>query len=395
MQAASPGYRVGPDAVRARELPVSEAFPALSEFLDDAGRRSIRVSGSWTLQSLVSRMDEVERALAAIRDPQAAVWDLEQVSTMDHLGAALIMRARGADETGLARTRAEHLALFRRLERREQAIDVTPRRPVPIWLAPGVRMLRGLDHLSGIVELVGHVVMEFGRMIRHPSRAPWREISANLYRTGAQALGITALVGFLIGVVLSYLSSTQLKMFGADLFIVNILGISVIRELGPVLAAILVAGRSGSSMTAQIGVMRVTQELDAMSVMGIPHMSRLVLPKVIALAIGLPLLIVWTNAVALAGGMVAAYAELGLSMLFFIDKLPDAVPIANLYIGVGKGAVFGVLIALLACHYGMRIRPNTQSLGQGTTDSVVTSITIVILVDAVFAVLFREVGMGF
>jgi phospholipid/cholesterol/gamma-HCH transport system permease protein len=124
-------------------------------------------------------------------------------------------------------------------------------------------------------------------------------------------------------------------------------------------------------------------------------MSRLVLPRVIALALGLPLLVLWTNAVALLGGMVAAYAELRLSILYFIDKLPQAVPVANLYIGVGKGMVFGVLIALLACHYGMRIRPNTESLGEGTTNSVVTAITIVILVDAIFAVLFRDVGMGF
>ena len=123
---------------------------------------------------------------------------------------------------------------------------------------------------------------------------PWREISANIYRTGAQALAITALVGFLVGIVLSYLSAQQLKTFGADIFIINLLGVSIIRELGPVLAAVLVAGRSGSSMTAQLGVMRVTEELDAMTVMGIPHTVRLILPKVIALAISMPLVVAWT-----------------------------------------------------------------------------------------------------
>jgi len=141
--------------------------------------------------------------------------------------------------------------------------------------------------------------------------------------------------------------------------------------------------------------MRVTQELDAMFVMGIPHVARLILPKVIALACGLPLLILWTIAVAMLGGMVAARAELGISIQFFIDSLPGAVPIANLWLGLGKGVVFGVLIALLACHFGLRIRPNTESLGAGTTSSVVTAITIVILVDAVFAVLFRDVGLAF
>jgi phospholipid/cholesterol/gamma-HCH transport system permease protein len=167
------------------------------------------------------------------------------------------------------------------------------------------------------------------------------------------------------------------------------------RELGPVLAAILVAGRSGSSMTAQLGVMRVTQELDAMSVMGIPQTSRLILPKVLALGAGLPLLVLWTDAVALFGGMVAANAELGLSYRYFFDALPAAVPVQNFYLGIGKGVVFGMLIALLACHYGLRIRPNTESLGTGTTSSVVTAITVVILVDAIFAVAFRDIGLGF
>ena len=148
------------------------------------------------------------------------------------------------------------------------------------------------------------MVQDLWRFIRHPRTGPWREISANIYHSGFQALGITALVGFLIGVVLSYLSAQQLRMFGGDMYLVNILGMSVIRELGPLLAAILVAGRSGSSITAQLGVMRVTEELDAMLVMGISHGYRLIMPKVLALAISMPLLVVWTDAMALIGGMV-------------------------------------------------------------------------------------------
>ena len=171
------------------------------------------------------------------------------------------------------------------------------------------------------------------------------------------------------------------------------LGVSIIRELGPVLAAILVAGRSGSAMTAQLGVMRVTEEIDAMAVMGIPHTLRLVLPKMIALAIAMPLIVLWTDAIALLGGMVAAQAELGLGMRYFLSALPEAVPVANLWLGLAKGVVFGILIALLACHYGLRIEPNTESLGAGTTRSVVAAITIVIIVDAIFAVMFSNVGI--
>jgi phospholipid/cholesterol/gamma-HCH transport system permease protein len=248
------------------------------------------------------------------------------------------------------------------------------------------------DHLFFAVVMLGRVVLDALQLFRRPAHIPWREISANVFRAGAQALPITALVGFLIGVVISYLSAQQLRIVGADIFIVNLLGVSIVRELGPVLAAILVAGRSGSAFTAQLGVMRVTEELDAMTVMGIPHTVRLILPRMIALGVAMPLIILWTDAIALVGGMVAARAELGLGYHYFITALPGAVPIANLWLGLGKGVVFGILIALVACHFGLRIQPNTESLGLGTTNSVVASITIVIIVDAIFAVMFSDVG---
>jgi phospholipid/cholesterol/gamma-HCH transport system permease protein len=157
---------------------------------------------------------------------------------------------------------------------------------------------------------------------------------------------------------------------------------------------VLIAGRSGSAMTAQLGVMRVTEELDAMAVMGIPHSLRLVLPKMLALGIAMPLIVLWTSAMALLGGMLSAKYELGITLTYFLDNLPSAVPIANLWLGLGKGVVFGFLIALIACHFGMRIQPNTESLGVGTTNSVVTSITVVIIVDAIFAILYRNVGLS-
>jgi phospholipid/cholesterol/gamma-HCH transport system permease protein len=200
-------------------------------------------------------------------------------------------------------------------------------------------------------------------------------------------------VGFLIGVVLAYLMSQQLRQFGADAFIVNILGLSLIRELGPMLAAILIAGRSGSAITAQIGVMRVTEELDAMRVMGIAQGYRLVLPRAIAMALAMPLLTVWTTLAALAGGMLAADLTMGVTPAYFFTALPDAVEVSNLTLAVGKSMVFGLLIALIGCHYGLRVKPNTESLGQGTTASVVTSITMVILVDALFAVVFKDIGI--
>ncbi|KAB2893559.1 MAG: ABC transporter permease, partial [Burkholderiaceae bacterium] len=248
-------------------------------------------------------------------------------------------------------------------------------------------------HGLHLVQLIGQLVLDGVRVLRAPRRGPWRDVSGHLYRMGATALPITALVGFLIGVVLAYLMALQLRQFGAESFIVNILGISLIRELGPMLGAILVAGRSGSAITAQIGVMRVTEELDAMRVMGIAHGFRLVLPRALALAIAMPLISVWTTLAALAGGMLAADLTMGITPGYFVQALPRAVAPANLYLAVAKSAVFGVMIALIGCHWGLRVKPNTQSLGEGTTASVVTAITVVIIVDALFAIAFKSVGI--
>ncbi len=368
--------------------------PTLQRVRDAMGDRCL-LAGAWNLRSLERRLAEFERELARAAVDPACGWDLRGVDVIDHAGAMLLWRAWGRKRVARLELKPEQEQLFERMTPAPPALP--PERgfdPFFVIVFVGRKVLSVYDHLAHILLVLGQSVIEMISLALHPQRIPWRELSANVYRTGAQALGITALVGFLIGVVLSYLSSQQLKLFGADAFIINILGVSVVRELGPVLAAILIAGRSGSAITASLGVMRVTQELDAMAVMGISHSLRLILPKMLALAISMPLVVLWTDAVALLGGMVAAQQELGIGYYHFLSNLPDAVPIANLWLGLGKGAVFGVMIALVACHFGLRIEPNTESLGIGTTNSVVTSITVVILVDAVFAILFKDIGIS-
>jgi phospholipid/cholesterol/gamma-HCH transport system permease protein len=359
--------------------------------------------GRWNVQGLSAgtggavarrRIRVIESNLALHARTPDMKWDLTQAETMDHVGALMLWQAWGGREPRHLALSPQHRLLFDNFTQL-QSIPAASARvdPLGIVVAIGDEMLRFGEHLKGFVRLLGQITLDVARFAARPHAGPWREISANLYRSGAQALGITALVGFLIGIVLSYLSAKQLKQFGADVFIVDLLGVAIIRELGPVLAAILVAGRSGSAMTASLGVMRVTEELDALTVMGIPQGFRLIMPKVVALALALPLLILWTDAVSLLGGMVAAKLQLDLSMMFFFDALPNAVKIANLWIGLAKGVVFGALIALVSCHFGLRIEPNTESLGRGTTSAVVSSITVVILADAVFAIAFSNVGI--
>jgi phospholipid/cholesterol/gamma-HCH transport system permease protein len=371
-----------------------QSNPPLLEYVTDVTGGRCVLRGAWILHALQRRLAEFERELARIAGNPDCHWDLRSVDVIDNAGAMLLWRAWGRKKVAHLELRPEQAQLFDRMMPAPVLVPQAAFDPMFPLIFLGRKILGTLDHIQHILMVLGQSVIELGGLLRHPNRIPWRELSANVYRTGAQALGITALVGFLIGVVLSYLSSQQLKLFGADAFIINILGVSVVRELGPVLAAILIAGRSGSAITASLGVMRVTQELDAMAVMGIPHSLRLILPKMLALAISMPLVVLWTDEVALLGGMVAARLELGIGYMHFLSNLPDAVPIANLWLGLGKGAVFGVMIALVACHFGLRIEPNTESLGVGTTSSVVTSITVVILVDAVFAILFKDIGIS-
>jgi phospholipid/cholesterol/gamma-HCH transport system permease protein len=362
---------------------------------DEAFR--VLLQGEWTALALAG-CHEARGLRAQLHElteaPRHAQWSLDGVTRLDHIGAQLIWQAwngRMPDNVSLnegQRRVFDRIANMRREGWKKRMVE----RFNPVTLI-GANLLSFLAQLAVGVTMLGQLMFDLMRFLRAPQRGPWREISANIYSVGYKALGITALVGFLIGIVLSYLSANQLRIFGASTFIVNILGMAIIRELGPVLAAILIAGRSGSAITAQIGVMRVTEELDAMTVMGISHGFRLIMPRVIALAIAMPLLVAWTDLLALLGGMVAARMQLDISYVFFLRELPDAVPVANLWLGLGKGVVFGMLIALTACHFGLRIQPNTQSLGEGTTASVVTSITVVIIADAFFAILFKDVGL--
>jgi len=358
------------------------------------GARVVHLSGAWDIRALESRARALQSALREAGPVNAAQWDLSRIERFDHIGAMLVWRAWDRCRPMKLQLRTEHEIFFGACEGSLGASvsRLQPRDPFRPVIAVGRGVLAAAGHALEMVTLFGQLLIDAVAVARQPLLRPWREFSASVYSIGAQALGITALVGFLIGVVLSYLSAEQLRLVGADVFIVNILGVGIIRELGPVVCSILVAGRSGSAITAQLGVMRVTEELDALSVMGISNSLRLILPKVAAIAVALPLLVLWTCAVALVGGAFSASIELGMPFVQFFAGLPAAVPEVNLWLGVGKGVVFGILIALIACHFGLRIQPNTESLAAGTTRSVVTSITAVIVADAVLAVIFSDVG---
>lgn len=375
------------------DTPINQDLPPLLEvFAQDDGRFCVKLSGNWNLRGLVADPELSRKIhLYAVDNVQ---WDMQTIDVLDSASALILWQAWEKKMPVALQMRPEHQRMFDRW----QAQELPPDEPVSSRLRLLIEYVyQALSNFWGqlldVVTLLGQLILDIGELLLNPADIPWSEISITIYEAGVRALGITALVGFLIGIVLSYLSALQLKIFGAEIYIIDILGLSIIRELGPLLAAILVAGRSGSAMTAQIGIMRVTEELDALSAMGISHSLRLILPKVTALTIILPLLSLWTSMMALIGGMFSAQNTLDISYQQFFLRLPDAVPLVNVFIGAGKSAVFGLMIALIACHFGFRIKPNTESLGSETTNSVVAAITVVIMIDAVFAILFMGVGM--
>jgi phospholipid/cholesterol/gamma-HCH transport system permease protein len=377
-------------------MPMEDATPRIEQ-QDTPDGRSLVVRGAWTAADLTGKpvWDALTAQLKRLGSETSVIrWNLSQIEKLDYLGAQVLWNHWGHHWPAQLQIEPSQRAM---LETAAKFTVSPPKVRKTEWKEPfivlGRRVLDLVDHAKGLVRLIGQLLLDIIRLIRRPREGPWRDFSGHLYHIGATALPITALVGFLIGVVLAYLISQQLRKFGADTFIVNILGISLIRELGPVLAAILIAGRSGSAITAQIGVMRVTEELDAMRVMGIARGFRLVMPRALALAVVMPLISLWTTLAALLGGMLAADISMDVTPSYFIQSLPAAVEVANLTLATAKSIVFGLLIALVGCHYGLRVKPNTESLGQGTTASVVTSITVVILIDALFAVLFKNVGI--
>ena len=368
------------------------SLPTLSH---DAERRQVILRGGWNLAGIGAAGEGLQGRLGVLAGDKGLTWICSEVDIMDSAGAMALWRAWGHVLPEALLARPEQLRMFERIaavEHHPPAAKV-PASPVEWLIGLGRWGLHVLGNLTDFIVLIGLLLPQCWLVIRHPHELPKREISANLYKSGVRAMPVTALVGFLIGVVLSYLSALQLKQFGADIFIINILGMGIVRELGPVLTAVLVAGRSGSAMTAQLGVMRVTEEIDALATMGVSRTLRLVLPKVVALAVAMPLLVLWTTAVALVGGMVSAFAQLDIGYGAFFEALPKAVPVANLWIAQAKGLAFGIAIALVACHFGLRVQPNTESLSSNTTASVVSSITAVILLDAVFAIALRGVGV--
>lgn len=240
---------------------------------------------------------------------------------------------------------------------------------------------------------IGEIFIYFLRSIAAPSRIRWKTFLSDLQSAGINALPIIGLLIFLVGVVVAYQGGIQLQAYGANILIVELTTLSIVRELAPLMAAIIIAGRTGSAFTAQIGTMQVTEEIDALRTLGIPPIDQLVLPKIFALVLTLPLLTVFADILGVLGSMVMAQALLKVEFREFIGRIPEVVTLTSFLIGVGKAPIFAAIIATVGCYQGFHVSGGAESVGKKTTASVVQAIFFVIIVDATLSIFFSWIGI--
>jgi phospholipid/cholesterol/gamma-HCH transport system permease protein len=356
----------------------------------------VSAGGPWTLAT-VSALDAQLNKL----DPggaKQARFDLTDLAVLDTAGAWLLYKLQrrlesdGAQVEIVGASEAD-AALLQRMAPRDERMALA--RPVS---APGLAVVERVGRAAitqalearDLLNFFGLVALTFVRTLLRPGRVRFTALIAHIEQVGFNSLPIVGLLAFLIGVVLAYQGADQLRAFGADIYTVNLLGISVLREIGVLLTAILVAGRSGSAFTAEIGTMKVNEEVDAMQTLGLDVTEVLVLPRLFAVVIALPLLVFYADMCGLLGGALMATSSLGFSFAQFLEQLRVAIGLNTFWVGLIKAPIFGMLIGLVGCYEGLRVEGGAESVGRMTTRAVVESIFLVMVADAGFSILFSR-----
>lgn len=362
----------------------------------------LRFSGSWTTEALAAQESALRRVLApaSLRGFRQAVLDLTSTEAFDTAGAWIIVRTAAALHDAGVEPRLEGIGperqrLLDAVAKREPPPAPPRRLPFPLsFLAKlGETTLAVAADARALLGFLGLTTLVFLRVLVRPGRVRFTSLVHHMEKTGVDALPIVGLLAFLIGVVLAYQGADQLARFGAQIYTVNLLGISVLREMGILITAIIVAGRSGSAFTAQIGTMKVNQEVDALRTIGLDPVEVLVLPRALALVLVLPLLVFYANIMALLGGGVMVWILLDIGPDAFIRQLQSAVNLSAFMVGMVKAPIFAFVIGLVGCFEGLRTAGNAESVGTQTTRAVVEAIFLVIVLDAFFSVFFSLIGV--
>jgi phospholipid/cholesterol/gamma-HCH transport system permease protein len=359
---------------------------------------NVSAGGHWGLAHMEALLGAARQAVpegAAAKGGRARI-DIGKVTYLDPSGAWLLLDIQSrlkiaGIEAEIVEGRAADRALIERVSKAvAKAKGVTPEKVPPAWLAAiggvGKTVVDGLAKGRELLGFFGLTVVLFGRALLRPWRVQWKATIKHIELTGFNALPIVGLLAFLIGLVVAFMGAVQLKRFGAEIFTVNLVGVAVLRELGVLITSILIAGRSGSAFTAQIGTMKVNQEVDAMQTIGINPVEVLVLPRLMAMMISLPLLTFYADIMGLTGGALMSVMTLDITLDAFLTQLKSAVDVDTFLIGFLKAPVFAYVIAMVGCYEGLQVSGSAESVGQRTTMSVVEAIFLVIAIDAIVAI---------
>ena len=367
-----------------------EAVP-LKVAIDDDGDRTI-LEGALDIRTLA----DAQRSLKEWRTKRKSrVLDLGKLSHVDTPGALFLcgLRGNGVELTGL---RDEYKALLDLIGGLEFK-PIPKLVPVPRWRQLVLQLGKGADDAwhdtLDVITFVGRAASLIGYALIRPRSLRLASISRHIAETGIEALPIVGLMTVMISIVIGYQSVAQLRPFGGEDFTVNLVAVSVLREMGVLITAIMVAGRSGSAFTAEIGVMKMREEIDALDVMGIDPLQVLVLPRLIGLIIALPLLAFFSDIMGLLGGAMISLSLLDVSPLQYMDRLQKAVDGWDLFVGLFKAPIFAFVICVVGCMHGLRVTGSAESIGQETTRAVVKAIFLVIVLDALFSILFEQLGI--
>ena len=358
----------------------------------------LTAGGAWTIQA-ARTLDEGLRGLKAAGAKKVLIV-LADLTALDTAGAWLIARTeRELRAAGIAvdigGAKPGHQALLTRIMEAGQPPPLAPHprfHLIDLVTDLGEAVFHGGRQARDLIGFYGAIIIAVGRMLRHPSRLRWVSVVNHLELHGLDAMPIVGILLFLVGIVIAYQGVDQLRRFGGEIFVVDLIGISVLREMGVLISSIVIAGRSGSAFTAQIGTMQVNEEVDAIRTLGLDPIEVLVLPRMLALMIALPLLTFFANMMAILGGALMATWTIDVTFAQFLDLLNQAVTTTHFVVGMIKAPVFAFLISMVGCFEGMRVRGSAESVGRLTTQSVVESLFLVIVFDAFFSILFSYLG---
>jgi len=361
----------------------------------------LRCNGVWTIKNIADVTSELKAFAQTLDKENNVIFDISAVDEFDSVGIILLSHyvklfrdnSNNVEIIGASSTQEKLLMMFRE-EAKSTYTLITKRSFIfNLFDQIGKNTVSSLRDLIQFISFLGESVISLFHYILHPSSIRFKAIVKNIEDSGVRALPIVALTSFLIGVVVAYQSAVQLEKFGANILIVDMIAISVTRELAPLITAIVVAGRSGSSYTAQIGVMKITEEIDAMRTMSFDPFRFLVLPRMIALMIAMPLMVFFADIMGIFGGMFIAEIQMNLSYAEFLQRLQSVLGTEHFWIGIIKAPFFAMLIAAVGCFRGFQVSYSTESIGRYTTISVVNAIFLVIACDAIFSVILTELGI--